>query len=659
MELMSGDAMAIWHHMQHHEKELWHKRKFLMGLSEMEYFDQDVRSHAGQSILPESLLRKDDVFYEDVKNFVEKCFLQACDTETKQSTNDDDDDENSCEALHMSRIILTLLDDLSNNGLCRLAKIVTRGSVIFDKTRPQMKRAIKKGLQELNSDRLNGNHQGQLQNQLYQLLKNPKNFCQNYVKHMKLTKTSLIIAFEKVQLRRIPVRILCAMYRRLKGKQGVMPHLRPCHSGWNRNSLIKHMEKLWRKMIDRFDESDRLQDPLVKAMAVPGLYSKIASDYKDFSLAKFVHLPPELEALQNEIVKAIRSLDQRFKKEELKNLQLLLDPESKVDVNGLRKAIRNMLIDCLFECSDMEAVPDALLDALALINKKSHKTCRFSSKEVIEEEVECVLNVGAHIKQLLWNCVPDDKFDQDFADAYMEELEESDDGDIFDDGDQQLHTNSLDEIQIKFNDFSEEVASTGDSYHSSFSSPTSLYKDNSGSSDEYVTSSSFRVANFADKEECRQTEIIGGDMQSTAAGDGSSPLISPLLHGDGDIMGRQDPLNSNSGAFVKVVENCSKQNPTSEYQINRYVAIQDVCDQASLVAYQLIGHVLADFGRMEALGLNWNRESYLRGEKSEKFPVADSKDKDGSGSIIVEAVHEVIPSFPNSQLEIVKKFMSS
>lgn len=48
MELMSGDAMAIWHHMQHHEKELWHKRKFLMGLSEMEYFDQDVRSHAGQ-----------------------------------------------------------------------------------------------------------------------------------------------------------------------------------------------------------------------------------------------------------------------------------------------------------------------------------------------------------------------------------------------------------------------------------------------------------------------------------------------------------------------------------------------------------------------------------------------------------------------------------
>ncbi|KNA22740.1 hypothetical protein SOVF_031690 isoform A [Spinacia oleracea] len=658
---LSVDAVAIWHHMQRHEKELWHKRKFLMGLSAMDYNDQNVRSHAAkQSVLPESLLRKDDVFYEDVKIFVEKGCLQTCDTEAKQSINDDK--EEFCEAHNMSRIILTMLDDLSNNGLCCLAKIVTGGSAIHDKTRPrpQIVRVIKNSLQKLHGDQLISNYQGAMQNQLSQLLKNPKNFRQNHGRHLKLTKKSLLSAFEKVQLQSIPIRILSAMYRRLKGTQGIMPKLRPRHSGWNRKILMDHVEKLWRKMIDQLDESDNLQhSALVKAMAVPGLYSKIASDYQDFSMAKFVHPPPEMEALQSEIVKAIWSLDKRFKKEELKNLQFLLDPKSKVDVNGLRKAIRNMLIDCLFECSDMDVVPDSLFDALSLINKKSCNASRLSS-EVVEEEVECILNVGAHIKQLLWNCVPVDNLDQDFVDAYMEELEESDDGDIFDDDDQQLHTNSLDKIQIRFNDFSEEVASTRDAFHSSYSSATSAYKDNSGNSNEYASRPSFRAASFAVKEECRDTEINEVEMYSIAAGNGSFPLVSPMVHGNGDVGGRQDPPNNASVDSANLVENCLKQNPTSESQRNRYVAIQEVSDQASLVAYQIIGHVLAGFGRMQSLGLNWENESYLRGKylKSENFQVADSKDQDGSSSIIAQAVHEIIPSFPNSQLERVKKFLS-
>ncbi|XP_021762382.1 uncharacterized protein LOC110727142 isoform X1 [Chenopodium quinoa] len=653
-EPLSVDAMAIWKNMQQHEQELWHKRKFLMGLSEMDYNDQNVSSHAGkQLVLPESFLRKDDVFYEDVKIFVERGRLQTSDTEEWQSIIDE---EEFCEAHNMSRIILTMLDDLSNSGLCHLAKIVTRGSAVFNKTRPQMERVIKYSLEELHSNRLDSCNQVQMQNQLSQLLKNPKNFRQNRRRHIKLTRKSLISTFEKVQLQNIPVRILSAMYRRLKGTKGIMPQLRPRWSGWNRKSLIKQMEKLWRRMIDQLDEADKLQDPLVKAMAVPGLYSRIASDYQDFSMVKFIHVPPEMEALQNEIVKAICSLDKRYKKEELKKLQLLLDPESNVDVNGLRKAIRNMLIDCLFECSDMEAVPNSLLDALSLINKKSCNTRRFSSKVVIEDEVECILNVGAHIKQLLWNCAPVDRLDQDFADAYMEELEESDDGDIFDDDDQQLHPNSLDEIQIRFNDFSEEVASTGDAYHCTFSSATSTYKDNSASR------SCFKAESFTVKDECwDQTEINEGEMHSNAGGDVVSPLVSPILHGKSNITGKKDPPHYASVDTVNLAGKCSKKNSVPKDQRNRYVAIQEVCDQASLVAYQLIGRILADFGQMEALGLSWEDETYLRGEytMSKKSQVAGSNDQDGSSSIIVQAVREVIPSFPNSQLETVKKFMSS
>ncbi|XP_057247751.1 uncharacterized protein LOC104902539 isoform X2 [Beta vulgaris subsp. vulgaris] len=666
MEHLSADAVSIWHHMQHHEKELWHKRK---------------------SILPESFLRKDDVFYEDVKSYIEKGFRQACDTEARQSKADKqqkfcelsyvekgfrqacdtearqskaDEQKEFCEFHNWSRIILALLDDLSNNGLCCLVKIVTRGSGFSEKTRPQMMRVIKNSLQEIHSTRLDSNHQGIIQNQLSQLLRDPKNFHQNHGKHVQLTREYLISAFEKIQLHRIPVRILCAMQRRLKGTQGVMPKLCSRPPGWSKRKLIVHLEKMWRMMIDQLDESDKLPEPLAKAMAVPGLYSKIASDYQDLSMPTFVFLPPEIEALQIEIVKAIWSLDHRFKKEELKNLQLLLDPKSEVSVTSLRKAIRNMLIDCLFECSDMEAVPDSLLDALSLINKKSSNTFRFSTKEFIEEEVECVLNVGAHMKQLLWSCVPDDRLDQEFADAYMEELEENDDGDIFDDYDQKLPICSMDVVQFGFDDFSEEVASTGEVDHASFSSATSAYKENCGNSDELPSGSSFRA--FSHKDDCRDSTINGNEMLYTVVGDGSIPLISSVLQSNSDIMSRQDPPNNASVDYVNLAEKCLKQNSLSVYQRNSYVAIQEVCDQGSLVSYQIIGHILAEFEQREALGLNRHYVSYLRGEDSwsetSQEPVACSKDKDVKGSIIVQAVQQVIPSFSNSQLELLQRFMS-
>lgn len=621
-----------------------------MGLSDVDSFEHDMRSRGVKvSILPESLLRKDDVFYEDVKNVVEKGF-QAC----KARQNTIDDVEELCEVNNISRFILTLLDDLSNNGLWSLAKIVTRGSISFDKTHPKMKRVIKNSLQEICSNCLDSNTQCQMQNQLSQLLKNPKNFCRNHGKYIKKTRKSFFCALEKVDLRSIPVRILYAMHRKLKGTQDFMPQLCPRESGWNKDRLILRVIKLCKKMINQRDETDKLQYPLVKAMAVPSLYSKIASNYQDLSLANFVNLPPEVEALQDEIVKAIWTLDQTFKKEELKNLQLLLDPESKVDANSLRKAIRTMLIDCLFGCSDMEAVPNSLLQALSLINKKSCKSHRFSSKDVIEEEVECILDVGAHIKQLVWDSVPIDELDQDFADAYMEELEESDDGDIFDDDDQKLHMNILDEVQIRFNDFGEEVASTGDADHANISSATSTYKDNVGNSDE-------SSASFTDRDTCRDTGISGGEMQFIGAGDGPPPLVSSMLQEYGEMIGSQNPPDKTSVDSMNLSEDCLKQNSTSEHLRNRYVAIQQVCDQASLVAYQLVGYVLAEVGQMEALDLTLDNELYLRSEfsRSENFQVSDSKDKGTSGSIIVQSVHEVIPSFPSSQLELVKKFMSS
>lgn len=87
-----------------------------------------------------------------------------------------------------------------------------------------------------------------------------------------------------------------------------------------------------------------------------------------------------------------------------------------------------------------------------------------------------------------------------------------------------------------------------------------------------------------------------------------------------------------------------------------------MADQASLVAHQLIGHMMDEFGRMGALSLNYDdlygRGKCSRPEQSQE-PTADSMGKDASVVVFLKAVHNVMPSFPSSELEKVEKFLRS
>ncbi|KAL7176814.1 hypothetical protein ACSBR2_030204 [Camellia fascicularis] len=183
-------------------------------------------------------------------------------------------------------------------------------------------------------------------------------------------------------------------------------------------------------MLSELGEENKLQEPLAKAMGVGGLWTKLIQGCP--FVTQFQQFSPENEALQNEIAKAIWLLKEvRFL--ELKNLQLLLDPKAELSNRSLRTAVKNLLTEYLFECSDMDTIPDYLLETLSIINRTA--PYRFFSKEEKEEEVEHVLNVSSQVKQILWDLLPEYEFDQDFADAYMEYLEESDDGDDYDDSD--------------------------------------------------------------------------------------------------------------------------------------------------------------------------------------------------------------------------------
>ncbi|VVB10551.1 unnamed protein product [Arabis nemorensis] len=77
-----------------------------------------------------------------------------------------------------------------------------------------------------------------------------------------------------------------------------------------------------------------------------------------------------------------------------------------------------MLIEYLFECSDMEVIPKSLMKALSLVNTRNvdHKVF---PREAVEQETKCILNVSAQVKEIFWQYIPDN-------DAYMEDSDDDD-----------------------------------------------------------------------------------------------------------------------------------------------------------------------------------------------------------------------------------------
>ncbi|KAH9616450.1 hypothetical protein KSS87_017232 [Heliosperma pusillum] len=621
------DAKSLYRNFQHLDFILSLKSRFLMGLCTRESLLQTTTK---QSTLPESFLRKDDLFYDDVKILVERCF-GGCNVETQQCMFPDD--VQLFDLRNISRTILRRLDDLSNYGLYNLAKLLTRGLVTFVKTRPQMKRVIKSSLIAIQSNQYPTGDQVKFHNELSQLLKSTNNFRQNYRKHVKLTLKSHRVHILKVLdgLKDMNFHTLTTMHRKLKGSQRTNPQLYPCPSRKTKELLIKQITKRSFDMIQLLDESDELQEPLVKAMAVAGLSLNVASCSQDLSVPKYIYVTPQLSALQDEIVKAIQLLDKRLRKHEMEKLRQLLDPDSTAVGKSLKSAIRNMLTDFLYDCIDMDAVPDSLLAALSLINKRlSHNACKSLSKDLMNEDVECILNVSAYLKQLLWKCDPSYQLDQDFMDAYMDEAKESDDGDIADDSDvdQKLPMNSTDGSQMRLNDFSEEVGSTSYADDACFVSPSTTCEANFENRDDFASS---KVVDDV----CSDTETSQGEMFfSTIFKGGSSPLISPGLVDDCTATRKQD-IFKDTTFVLSTRDNCSKHKEICGYQTNHYVTVQEVCDNASVVAFDLIGCLLSEFAHLEALGLDQNEESYLRGGESRpghfQDAIENSRDKDGTG----------------------------
>lgn len=480
------------------------------------------------------------------------------------------------------RTINSALDDLNNNGLFRLAIIAAEDTIKFEKTRPRMKEFIRKHL----PTRLRNSNHEDWKNTLIQLFMDPSNFQKNQFSIQTLEPQSLVSAATKIldKLDDMGRHTLQAMSRKLKGTV-IVPQIKSHTPFLTGKLLIKQVRDLCNEILSELSEGDELPRPLAKAMAVAGLGLKQQHELVDFSVPNFYHFPPEIKELQNQILEAIQSLG-KLSTEKLRNLEPMLDPKAEVSKRAFRSCTRRFLTEYLYECGDVD-IPKSLLKAVTFINKNCGGQLTTSSRETMEEELESVLDVSSQLRQIVWEKLPDQNIDQEFADAYMDDLESDDDGEdncpnfeyfsmpfpgdaCFDQSDhRKIHASHSDDESV------------GDSKPPVSSVPRSGSPPLSESG----------------------TNLNGVFTEETKCEASASPHLSDR-HGIVSQSFLEDLMSFQS--YQLEPNKCE----------NQYLAMQDICDETSLVAYQLIGRLLEEFLQIQGVHLDTNMMLYLRGGAS-------------------------------------------
>ncbi|MED6107870.1 hypothetical protein PIB30_018331 [Stylosanthes scabra] len=584
----------------------FHKTNALSVFSEIKKQHKQIKLK--RSFLPESLIREDDLFYDTVRDHVESAFGAS------GVVIDDDLPQDNVHLIHMpevklKRLILLSLDRLSTKGLYLLAMIVTDGSVKYEKTRHNLKQIIKGSLSNVLGSKSLNPRQLESRKQIFHLLSDPQHSRYGGETFPVLSSESCHAAVVKVlhQLRSFPTQTLIAMHNKLNGVKACTRQLQPRKHGWGRDKLIERVNKISREKLLQYDSEDDLQESLAKAMAVADLSLKLTGRQKTFA-REFYQFPPEIKSLQTNIMNAIWSVQNIVTIPVLRNLQLLIEPDAKISNKSLRKAFINLLTKLLFDSVDLDTIPKTLSHIIAVIHKNSKSTDNVVfNRKYIDKEVDYILGMSAQTKQIVLDLLPDHAFDQDFTDAYVEELEESDDSDSDDDDD------DYDKLRKDRVDSNYEAESIGDFTPDLFSPSTPIKEE-----DDLV---------------CPPT-TSGRFCSSSPDREHSENFVNkPALHESGtdtDMRDASEPMASKNSIGR-----------------NQYLAIQDACDKTSMLAYNLVGCLLREFAITEGHDLNANNRLYLNSGN----PIEDVQETEQSSSgntessTVIRVVKELVPSF--------------
>ncbi|PRQ45204.1 hypothetical protein RchiOBHm_Chr3g0487611 [Rosa chinensis] len=639
------DCETLWSQIKCKEKQIQLKRRWLLGLPLSESEHNLFQSpDLERDSLPESLLREDDLFYETAKSSVQAAF-GACNVEAGKQDNILMLDRRSISTALSS----PCLDDLTTKGLHLIATTLAAGSVKFENTRCEMKKFIRESLQK--KFRSQNNHDDELGifKQLSQHLSDPQNFRDKVVTVLSRSQSQRL-AVRKVLdgLEGLPSETLFAMSRKLKGVQH-LPQLHQKKNTLYKKTLIDQLRKTCDTMLSELGTGDELQESLAKAMAVaglsvklqPGLHNSTVTEFRRFSkevklhpglhnstVTEFRRFSQEMKILQDDIARAIWLVEKKVSLLELEKLKTILGRDAEVSNRSLRYAIKKMLTEYLFECGDMDTIPKSLLEALDIINMSRNKLHRLFLKDEIEEEVECILNVSAQAKQIVWDMFPDHELDLDFAEAYVEEMEDEDDDDDDDDEDDGDDRSSNDDNNHNHGSPQEQGISGSDRSHS----------DDSHYEDESTGETMF------------SNQGTSHDFNGIRRGfPGTSTERHEPEHDTG--MDTDDPLHVEPDDVHK------------QTTCNQYLAIQEVSDKTSMIAHDLVGHMLEEFAQKDGLDLDWDDTLYLKGDCAtrEDSGVVEERQtlsqENRGGSVIVSVIEDLIPSFPKSGIEALRNLV--
>ncbi|XP_038990921.1 uncharacterized protein LOC120113931 isoform X1 [Hibiscus syriacus] len=621
------DCIELLSQIKHQEKLLNLKRRWLMGLST----SKSKKKHFKEpkffkfKTLPESFLREDDMFYETIKAHVEKALGVS---NFKIGNHVIEESAESFDASKINEILFSCLDALTNDGLQQIVMILSGGSGKFEKTRCKMRKVIRECLPRFSSSEDHDHKKKTDIMQFYKILNDPRYFRSSTMKSMTLTSKFLHAAAIHVLdgLEDLPLQTLVAMDKKLRCVKS-MPELKTSERGQKRKRLVQKVNKTARKMLMDLDEVGKLQEPLAKALVVADLSLKLTTGCQNTSTTGFHQFTPEIVSLQNDIVRAIWTLKTKARFPELKALKLLLDPNVEIATRSLRGAITNMLTEFLFECSDMDTIPKSLTEALSVINKDSRSSPQGRLvKDDIEEEAECILTVSAEMKQVFWDLLPDHELDEEFADAYGEELEESDDDSCIEDTDNygndgQMANGDLescmsysvppidrDEV-IQDVKMEQEIASGHEKSSEDINQLKNVFK---------PLASNNRNCRSVERDEVEQNIEVDPENTSTISSN----------------------FQSRNETFAENKTNTRR---------NRYLAIQEACDEASLVAHNLIGRLLEKFAKEQDMDLDWSDNLYLGGDSSPQQHTQEKKQKlskEDVGDHLIETLKELMLYVP-------------
>ncbi|RAL52797.1 unnamed protein product [Cuscuta campestris] len=646
------DCKCLVHQMKQEEKDLRLRRRWLLGLglSRREQNHLESLIPPNDKFVPEWVLREDDLSYESIKTFVEKTHgIQ----EKKRKHHVAEEEIQVFESPNKDIIkyIISLLDEMTNKGLFSLTEILNNGSVVNShKTRKKMKKIVIEFLPKLLE--CHDDQSKIKRKQLKHLLTDPQYFSQNESTLSNPSQSFRAVCIDVLsRLEELPFVALDAMRRNLSEVKGYTPRLLQKRSGWSLKRLIELIRRKSKQMLREFGDANEPPEPLVKALAVAQLM------LKPDSRTLFSNVSPDIEMLQTDIMSAIQLVQdiRKISPLTLKKLQVMLDPDAEASERStrLRTPMKNLLTEYLLECSNMDTIPKPLLEAVRIIlNRPSQKSQspKILSTEEIQEEVNQLLNLSAQAKQIVWDYLPENEFDSNFAEAYMDDVDEcccdeSGGSEIpnFISGHTRYGSNTTSDIYCQPESVGE------NSPVDYFKSPgSSSLAENCPPLLSPNTHSSIKLEPIHITETTSVQNVVGTRSMDYGNGVQTHPHFYKCSFNGGPSECFDNGMKDSKAdlgcmpKFQASSNNSSKCTDGEKNKLeNEYLIIQEACDETSMLAYSLVDHVF----------------NGVRMSQISKAPKRKGFCDDGVGSVLISALELLMPSFPTSEKEELKVFL--